>query len=1122
MDFVAVLDQVIALLRQRDRLTYRTLKRQFQLDDDVLEDLKEELIVGQRLAVDEEGKVLVWSGETGTAAPAAVAPTGTPAQAPLAYTPPYLAEKILTSRSALEGERKQVTVLFADLKGSMELLADRDPEEARHLLDPVLERMMAAVHRYEGTVNQVMGDGIMALFGAPLAHEDHAVRACYAALRMQETVKHYAVEVQRTQGVPIHIRVGLHAGEVVVRAIGSDLHMDYTAVGQTTHLAARMEQMAMPGSILITAAVLALAEGFIEVTPLGAVPVKGLAAPVEVYEVGDMGPVRTRLQAAVARGLTRFVGRARELETLTQALARAGAGQGQVVALVGEAGVGKSRLVYESLHAQHTQDWLVLTSNAVSYGKATPYLPVLDLLTGYCGIDSRDDLRRQREKIVGKVLGLDEALHRTLPAMLALLDVPVDEPQWQALDAPQRQQWTVDAITRLLLRESQVQPLVVVFEDLHWIDTETQALLDSLVARLPSAQILLLVTYRPDYQHIWGSTTSYTQLRLDPLPPVSAQALLQALLGDDVSLVPLTALLIARTEGNPFFLEESVRTLVETGLLVGAPGTYRLAQSLDALHVPATVQAVLAARMDRLPPTEKRLLQTAAVIGTEVPVPVLQAIAEVPEAEVHRGLAHLQAAEFLDETRLFPDQAYTFKHALTHEVAYGSLLQERRRLLHARIVEALEALAPDRLTEQVERLAHHALRGEVWDKALTYVRQAGEKAMVRSAHREAAGYFEQALRALAHLPQARDTREQAVDLRLALCWALRLLGDLARVLVCLREAEALATALDDPRRLAQVSIALSGHFRSTGADDQAITAAQQALALATADGDVAQQAQANHLLGLAYYAQGDYRRAIDCGTQTVVALGGERHRERFGPIFLLAVQSRALLAWCHAQLGTFAEGRACGEEGLRIAEEVDHPGGLMWACWGIALLALRQGDLSRALPLLERAMGLCQDAGFQLFLPLLAADLVAAYTLARRVADAVPLLTQAILREGRVVTGDAVRSHLGRRRGSLAIWRRRTLLLRMRSRSPVSVGNVASRRMRSTSSAPLRRSVSHRSASRPKPTTSRPSPSPRNAACARLWLTATTGWVRCTPRVASGSRPVPSCRRRSTCTARWG
>src|SRR5262245_17923212 len=297
---------------------------------------------GQRLAVDEEGRVLVWSGETATTAPTATAPGGIPAPAPLTYTPPYLAEQILTSRSALEGERKQVTILFADVTGSMELLADRDPEEARRLLDPVLQRMMDAVHRYEGTVNQVMGDGIMALFGAPLAHEDHAVRACYAALAMQAAVQHYATEVQRTQGVPVQIRVGLNAGEVVVRSIGSDLHMDYTAVGQTTHLAARMEQMAMPGAILITPAVLGLVEGLVQVTALGAMPVRGLRDPVEVYEVTGAGVVRSRLQAAAARGLTRFVGRQPELAALQQALAQAQAGHGQVVAMVGEAGVGKS------------------------------------------------------------------------------------------------------------------------------------------------------------------------------------------------------------------------------------------------------------------------------------------------------------------------------------------------------------------------------------------------------------------------------------------------------------------------------------------------------------------------------------------------------------------------------------------------------------------------------------------------------------------------------------------------------------------------------------------------------------------------------------------------------------
>jgi tetratricopeptide (TPR) repeat protein len=492
-----------------------------------------------------------------------------------------------------------------------------------------------------------------------------------------------------------------------------------------------------------------------------------------------------------------------------------------------------------------------------------------------------------------------------------------------------------------------------------------------------------------------------TQLRLDPLPPASAAEVLQALLGDDAGLTPLTRLLIARTEGNPFFLEESVRTLVETGLLVGAPGAYRLAQPLATFHVPATVQAVLAARMDRLPPEEKRLLQTAAVIGTEVPLPVLLAIAELPESAFHHGLAHLQAAEFLYETRLFPDQAYTFKHALTHEVAYGGLLQERRRVLHARIVEVLEALAGDRVAEQVERLAHHALRGELWAKALAYCRQAGEKAMTRSAYREAVEYFEQALSTLQHLPEQRATREQAIDLRLALRTALGPSSGAegGRVLAYLREAEALAVALADSRRLGHVLRFLSIAFTTRGAYDQAIAAGQRAFALATASGDGVLQAQANHRLGQVYQARGDYRRAIDCFEQTVASLDGERARERFGDGLPPAIASRARLALCHAELGTFAEGNVFGDEGLRIAEAVAHPMSLMYAYWGLGLLSLRQGDLHRALPSwLERAVGICHEADLPVALPWIAATLGAAYTLSGRVADAVPLLMQTIER----------------------------------------------------------------------------------------------------------------------------
>ena len=420
------------------------------------------------------GQPISQRGTAGSLSPAEIA-------SPDNYTPKHLAEKILTSREALEGERKLVTNLFADLKGSMELLADRDPEEAHELLDPVVQRMMDAVHRYEGTVSEVRGDGIMALFGAPVAHEDHAQRACYAALDMQAAIRRYADEVIRTHGVKAQIRVGLNSGEVVVRAIGSDLRMDYATVGQTTHLAARMEQLADPGSTLLTANTLRLAEGYIEVKPLGPVPVKGLKAPVDVYELIGAAPVRSRLHAAVARGLTRFVGRETELERLHWALDQTVAAHGEVVAIVGEAGVGKSRLVWEVIHSHRTEGWLIVQAGSVSYGKATPYLPIIDLLKGYFQIENQDDYRTIREKLTGKLLTLDRTLEPVLPALLALLDVPVEDAGWNALDSRQRRQRTLEAVKRILLRESQIQPLLLVFEDLHWIDSETQALLDGLV-----------------------------------------------------------------------------------------------------------------------------------------------------------------------------------------------------------------------------------------------------------------------------------------------------------------------------------------------------------------------------------------------------------------------------------------------------------------------------------------------------------------------------------------------------------------------------------------------------------------------------------------------------------------
>jgi class 3 adenylate cyclase/tetratricopeptide (TPR) repeat protein len=873
---------------------------------------------------------------------------------PESYTPKHLAEKILTSRTALEGERKQVTVLFADLKGSMELLGDRDPEEARKILDPVLERMMEAVHRYEGTVNQVMGDGIMALFGAPVAHEDHAVRACYAALKMQENVKKYAEEVRRSQAAAVKIRVGVNSGEVVVRAIGSDLRMDYTAVGQTTHLAARMEQLADPGAIVMTPDTLALVEGYVEVQSLGPVRVKGLANAVEVFEVTGAGPARTRFQAAARRGLTRFVGRDTELDQLRRAQRLAGTGHGQIAAIIGEAGVGKSRLIYEFTHSHRLQNWLVLESASVSYGKATSYLPVIELLKGYFKIQDRDDRREMREKVTGKLVTLDRALEPVLPPLLALLDVPVDDPTWAALDPGQRRQRTFDAVKRLLLREAREQPLLVVLEDLHWIDSETQALLDGVVESLGSARLMLLVNYRPEYRHTWSGKTSYSQTRLDALPAESASELLEAILGDDPGLTPLKQLLVKR--GNPFFLEETVRTLFETRVLSGEPGKYRLTQSVQTIQVPATVQVVLAARIDRLAPEDKRLLQTASVIGKDIPLALLAAIADVPDETLSRQLDNLQGAEFVYETGLYPDIDYTFKHALTHEVAYGGLLHKQRRELHGRIVDAIETLHRDRLGEHIERLAHHASAAELWEKAARYLRGSGQKALARSASQDAANYLEKAVAAVDHLPRNSETLAQACDVRLELRTALQVLRENERQRIVLTDALRLAEALGDQRRMGRALMYATLNAALTSKSDEALVLGGRAMPIAEALGDLELQVSTRNYLGITHLSRGNFVEARRLFEEVIARIPVEQTQELFGQARSPTSTARSTLGIANGHLGQFAEALAHACQALRESEAAEHDYSISATLYSLGVIQLLKGDNAEAVRTLDHSL----------------------------------------------------------------------------------------------------------------------------------------------------------------------
>jgi class 3 adenylate cyclase/tetratricopeptide (TPR) repeat protein len=876
-------------------------------------------------------------------------------QSPVSYTPKYLAEKIRTSAS-IEDERKQVTVLFADIKSSLELIADRDPEDASKILDAVLQLMIYAVHQYEGTVNRVMGDGVMALFGVPAALENHAVRACYAALFMQETIKQFSEETRRTEGLHVQVRIGLNSGEVLLRSIRSDLQMEYAAVGETTHLAARMEQIATPGSILTTADVIRLTEGYIDAKPLGPIPIKGLRAPVEVFELIGAGSVRTRLQGAAARGLTRFVGRTNEMNILHDALTWSAAGRGQVVAVVGEAGVGKSRLLYEFIQSNCARGWLVLESNIAAFGRGGAYLPITDLLKNYFKIDVRDDVRTIREKVTSKILMLDQSLQEAITPLLYILEALPEDHAFHDLEPLQRREQVGQAIKRVLLAESRVQPVFIVFEDLQWTDFSTRTVLDRLVEDLGEHRMMLLVTYRPEHQDNWTGQSYYRQLPLKPLAPETVDELLHALLGADLDLSYLKEFLIERTEGNPFFVEEIVRMLVETQVLHGEPGQRRLARPFSNVHVPPMVQDVIASRIDRLPPQEKRLIREASVIGKDVPFKLLRMIADLPEDDLRGHLANLQTAEFFYEARLFPELEYTFKHALTHQVAYAGLLHESRREIHARILECMEKLYSERLTEHVERLAHHALQGEVWPKALTYLRQAGAKAADRPANRDAAALFEQALRALKHLPEDRDTLEQAIDIRFEIRNALQPLGELEQIQQHLREAERVAAQLGDQRRLAWVASYQTEHFRMLGDPETAAAAGERALTIARQLQDFPLRVVTNLPMGLLYHAKGEYRRAIEFFQWNVDHLKSKLWQERLGLFGLPSVHSRSFLAWCLAELGEFAEAHVIGEEAVEFAKVADQPASMMYSYLGLGVLYLREGDIQRGVRILKRSL----------------------------------------------------------------------------------------------------------------------------------------------------------------------
>ncbi|WP_087736112.1 adenylate/guanylate cyclase domain-containing protein [Paraburkholderia piptadeniae] len=813
-----------------------------------------------------------------------------PSPAPIHYTPHHLAERILAEQAAMDargetaGERKTVTALFADMAGSTALIHDLDPEEAHRLIEPVVALMMEAVHYYEGYVAKSLGDGILALFGAPIAHEDHPQRALFAALRMQAAMRRHADRIRLEKGIPLQIRVGVHTGEVVVRSIRTDdLHTDYDPVGHTIHIASRMEGIAAPTSILVSESTHKLAEGYFEFKALGATQLKGIRAPLSVYEVLGPGALRTRLQLAAHRGLARFVGREVEMEHLNKALEMTREGRGQVVGVVGEAGVGKSRLFHE-FKERSRHGCLVLETFSVSHGKAFANLPLIELLKNYFQITARDDERRCREKMMGKALILQRSFEDLVPYLLFLLGIGEPGSALEEMDAKIRRDRTFDAITQLLARESQDQPIELLFEDLQWLDSETEAFLAYLIERVPKTRILLLVNYRPEYRPGWQHENQYTRLRLEPLGPAEAQGLLAALLGDDPGLAPLKQLILEKTEGNPFFMEEVVQTLAEEKSLLGEPGRYRIERPPATLHIPTTVEGVLAGRIDRLPVAEKELLQTLAVIGKEFSFSLVRLICgdQIARADddLRQLLSHLEAAEFIYERPAFPEVDYSFKHALTQEVAGHSLLTERRSALHERTAQAIEALFPASIADYSSELAHHySLSGNL-PKAVEYLHRAAQLALRHAAHLDAMHHLEAALTLLERLPDTPERRQRELALRLSLGPALMSVRGYGspEVAAAYTRALALCEQTGDAAQRFAAQLGLRIHFMTHGEYATARELGKQMLDVARHANDPALLVEAHGALGACQFLQGNLDDARNHTEQALAIYDPEQHQ----------------------------------------------------------------------------------------------------------------------------------------------------------------------------------------------------------------------------------------------------
>ena len=860
---------------------------------------------------------------------------------PRSYTPKSLADKILTTRSSIEGERKVVTVLFAEVENYRALSEKLDPEDVHEIMDGCFAIFAEQVHRHEGTINQFTGDGVMALFGAPLAHEDHAQRACYAALSIREAVRQYGRKIQEAYGSEFAMQMGLNAGPVTVGSIGDDLRMDYTALGDTTNLASRMGGVVRSGAILVSGHVRGLVEDFFEFESLGERLVKGKEELQETYELVRATGVETRIEAAAAKGLTRFVGRHKEMEALREALEMVRAGSGQVVGIVGDAGVGKSRLILELKNMLPKGEYICLEGRCFHHGRSMSYLPVLDILRSYFGIEEDDTELEIKKKLREKLEGVPPALHE-------LLSLKVEDEKYLQLGPHQRREHTFEAIRDLLLRESQKKPLILVVEDLHWIDPSSQAFLDYLIGWLPNTPIALILLYRPEYTHNWWSKSYYSKIGLVQLSIRRSSELVRALLEGGEVLPELMEFILGKAGGNPLFVEELTRSLLENGSIVRKDHRYALSRKLSDIEVPGTILGIIAARLDRVEGDLKQILQLASVIGREFPYRILAGITG-REEDLKGCLLNLQELEFIYETQLVPELEYIFKHALTQEVAYRSLLLKRRMEIHEDIGRAIEELYPQRLGEYYELLAHHYVRSSNPQKAVEYLDLANRKSARASAMEQARAYFDKAMELLDALPETEETRERRTSLLVNQSVVFELLFQWTEYYELLTRYESHAKQVRDPGLLGAFYNRMAGCEWSFGLFDRAIHTASKAIGLGEAAGNKEEVAYAYVVLECSYLWKGDFLRAVASKDDAL-------NKTEEGLNIYLHGRALCMASSAFTFLGRWREAIEEGEKAMAVAEEFSDNSQISNAATTLSISYTFKGDLARAIEYGELAV----------------------------------------------------------------------------------------------------------------------------------------------------------------------